>query len=66
MRFTTAQQVKDHIATLDPKKCCIEASHSSSYLWAVYHPDSFGRMSFGFSCEKSLLSWANQTFPEKQ
>jgi hypothetical protein len=62
MIFTTAQQVKDYIATLDPKECRLQPHYSSSYLWIVYHPESFGRLSFGFSSEQSLLSWANSAF----
>lgn len=66
MKFTTAQQVKDHIAKLDRSDCWIRPHYSSSYIWEVYHPESFGvRASFGFSNEQNLLNWANTAFDEQ-
>jgi len=63
MIFTTAQQVKDHIATLDRSGCWIRPHYSSRYIWEVFHPESFGtRITFGFSNEQSLLHWANSAF----
>jgi hypothetical protein len=66
MIFTTAQQVKDYIATLDPKECMIQPHYSSRYIWEVFHPESFGtRVTFGFSSEQSLLHWAKSAFSGK-
>lgn len=56
--FTTAAQVKAHIATLPPSEARIEPHYSASYIWNVWHPPSFGRGSYGFSSEESLLAWA--------
>jgi hypothetical protein len=58
--FKNVKQVKAHVATLDPKVCRIEPHHSSSYIWKVWHPEVFGRMSYGFSSEEGLLRWANK------
>jgi hypothetical protein len=60
--FASASEVKAHIATLDPETARIEPHHSASYIWRVWHPASFGRMTYGFSSEESLLAWANQAF----
>lgn len=58
--FNTADQVKAHIAGLDPKIASIQPHYSASYLWEVRCPGAFGRVSYGFSTEESLVSWANQ------
>lgn len=62
-RFTTAQQVKAFIATQPPNEVSIEPHYSASYRWLVRHRPSFGRMSYGFSSEQSLVGWANSAFP---
>lgn len=59
-RFTTADEVKAYIDTLDPNKCRIGPHHSAQYIWRVWHPESFGRMGYGFSSEENLLAWANR------
>jgi hypothetical protein len=58
--FTTAEQVKAHVAALDPEVCRIRPHHSASYLYEVWHPASFGRLLYGISSEASLVAWANE------
>lgn len=60
--FSTADQVKAYIATLDPKVASIRPHYSASYRWEVRCPGAFGRVSYGFSSEESLVQWANQHF----
>lgn len=62
MPFTTAEEVKAHIATCDPGVISIRPHYSASYLWEVCCPGAFGRISYGFSTDESLLNWANQHF----
>ena len=60
--FVTSDQVKAHITTLDPSLIIIRPHHSASYIWEVLCPGAFGRMSYGFSSESSLVEWANNYF----
>jgi hypothetical protein len=61
-KFNSVSEVKAFAAEQGPNVVRIEPHHSSSYLWRVWHPASFGaRMTYGFSSKEALLEWANSS-----
>ena len=60
--FYNVRQVKDYINSLDPDVCFIRPHYSASYQWEVYHPESFGRGTYGFRNPLNLIDWANKAF----
>jgi hypothetical protein len=60
-RFLTVDELRAFASTY-PDDLRIEPHHSASYLWRVFCPRSFGRMTYGFSTSENLLAWANEAF----
>lgn len=60
--FSTADEVKAHITSCPPEAVSIRPHHSASYIWEVRCAGAFGRFTYGFSSEESLIAWANSYF----